>query len=280
MTDKKARGFPFTDYELDLGFLEKLTENKSVEYLIAGEEICPKTGRTHWQSFIYFKNPRSWKSVEKLLKPRNFRIMSKKATAKDNEKYCKKDKKIIIEYGECPSQGKRVDLEEIREELAEGKKTEAEIAEMDFQKWCMYRKAFSEYRMLKEPKRDWVTEVIYLWGDSGSGKTRRAVEDGAKILQYKEPFVMGYDGEDVVCFDDVDENTFDRHFLIQATDRYAIDCMIKGGKRNWKPRKIYFTSNFPPWQIYPFNIKEMDRRYTEITHMTLKKNGTEDMEQK
>lgn len=274
----KHRGFPFTDYVLDESFIKNLAEHPSTEYLVAGEEICPTTGKTHWQSFIYLKNARTLKSMIKQFKPRHIEIMKPDSTPEKNREYCLKENKPIIEHGKCPKQGKRSDLEEIREAIAEGK-PEREIAEMNFGQWCQYRRAFAEYKALVEPKRNWVTEVYFIWGESGVGKTRKAVEDGAKLIQYipNSGFVLGYNGEDVVCFDDVDSGTFPRKWLLEATDRYSMVINVKGGERNWKPRKIYFTSNFAPEDLFPFNDPAMERRYTEIVHL---KNGTEEMEQK
>lgn len=256
----KFRGFCFTDFECNLEFYKNL----KYKYLILGEETCPTTNKKHYQGFIYFDNPRSIKSIIKDFKPRHIEIT--KGTPEENKKYCSKEK-IILEEGELPQQGKRKDLEAIMKDIKEGMSIE-EIADNNPNQWVIHRKAFNEYKQMKEAKRDWITECIFLWGKTGSGKTRKAVEDGAKILQMDGRFILNYDGEDTILFDDVDNTTFQsRSMLLQLTDRYAITIPIKGGQRNWKPRKIYFTSNYNPEDLFLFNEEEMKRRLTKVEHM-------------
>lgn len=114
---KKFQLFCFTDYERDLSFWDKKKLNW--RYIIIGDEICPTTGRQHWQGFIYFKNQRHWNAVRKLLSPRHVNIC--KGSAQENITYCSKDGNIILEDGDRPSQGQRTDLNEVKNEILDGR---------------------------------------------------------------------------------------------------------------------------------------------------------------
>nr|QJI53723.1 MAG: replication-associated protein [Cressdnaviricota sp.] len=276
----RARGFCFTDFVLDRAFYDTFEWT----YLLCGDERCPTTGRRHWQGYVHLPNGKTDTAMRKLMGGRH--VEACRGTMEENINYCTKEgtNEIAIEEGVRPAQGHRSDLESIRE-MIEKNVGEVEIADMYFGKWCQYRRAFSDYRALKEPKRDWVTEIRYLWGESGSGKSRAAIEAGAVMVNWTGQFVLGYNGEDVVCFDDVDQHTFGselgRQMLLQMTDRYAMSVNVKGAERNWKPRVIYFTSNTKPEDCYPFNVAAMKRRYTEVRQVgaayeeTAQKNCTE-----
>jgi len=260
MTDEKRhRDFAFTDYVLNPVFWIDLETN----YLIVGDETCPNTGKKHGQGYVQFKNGKTLSAAIKQFKPRHIEIA--KGTAEQNIKYCSKEK-VLLEIGVPKKQGKRTDLIDIKALLDEGKSAD-EIADSNFSQWVIYRRAFDAYKMIKEEKRNWVTEVYFLWGESGTGKTRRAVEAGAKLLSYDGKFIGNYNGEDIVCFDDVSPYTWNRSELLKLCDRYEHQIGIKGGFRNWKPRVIYFTSNFDVKDCPPFNDKAMARRFTCIEQL-------------
>lgn len=260
----KFRAFTITDFECNIDFYKGL----KYKYLILGGETCPSTNKSHYQGYIYFENPRSTKSVIKEFKPRHIEVARGNPT--ENKTYCSKES-IILEVGELPKQGERKDLSSIMEDIRNGASIES-IAEDSPANWVLHRKAFNEYKQMIEPKRNWVTEVIFLWGPTGTGKTRTAVDAGAILVEMDGRFINGYNGEDVVCFDDIDDTTFAcRGMLLKLLDRYQFNAPIKGGYRNWKPRVIYLTSNFNPDKLFLFSDPAVKRRITKVEHMT----GTE-----
>lgn len=253
----RSRRFCITNYDLDFSY-NKITP--LVKYIIVGGETCPTTGRKHHQIYVEFINGKTITSVAKLFNKSHTEIA--KGDAKQNITYCTKESTFFF-FGEPGQQGKRNDLDDIKSKLDSGIHPN-DIADEHFTKWVIYRKAFQEYKQIKEPKRDWVPEVILLIGPSGCGKTRLAKENGAITVHYEKGFVRGYDGEDVILFDDVDKDTFvDRKWWLEALDRYDLKVNIKGGERNWKPRKIYITSNFSVDELF-LNDEAFMRRITEI----------------
>lgn len=258
---QKYRSFAFTDYECDETFYAGLT---NVDYLVFGEEICPTTGRTHWQGFIHYHNPRSYESIRKIFKPRHIEVAH--GTPQENRAYCVKDGKIIQENGTIPKQGRRKDLEEIKDKIDTGH-TDVEISNDYFSTWLQWHRALDRYRDLKEPRRNWKTKVTWIWGPTGTGKTYKAINNGATPISIVNGFVIGYKGEDIVVFDDFDTQTISRAAWLTLTDRYPCTINVKGAERNWKPREIYVTSNFDPDFIFP-NDAACKRRIDEIIHLT------------
>lgn len=265
----RHRGWAFTDYRVGV------TYDLGAQYVIVGTEVCPSTGREHQQGFAYWKNPVRISTVMKALP--QCHIEMAKGTSAQNRDYCKKDGNFL-EIGTFPQQGKRVDLDEVLKEIqARPDLSTVDMIEEFGGTWARNYRALDIVKSKYETKRDWVTEVVYLWGPSGSGKTKRAMDDGAVQVEFKSGFILNYNGEDVVVFDDIDEYYFFKHRsdVLKMLDRYACTVNIKGGNRNWKPKKIYLTSNYPPVETLCFGKKEIDgaikRRITEVTHM----NGTD-----
>lgn len=267
--EQKLRRFYFTQYKMDYDWkrLGKYT------YLIVGDETCPKTGRKHYQGYVEYKSGHTVTSMRKKLYDAH--CNPAKGTGEQNRVYCSKEKVILEEGKMGPGQGARTDLEGLVLTIQEDPGlSDRDLIELAPATWARNYRALEIVKSIYEPKRDWVTEVIYLWGPSGCGKTRRAIEDGAVPITYQNRFFAGYGGEDVVLIDDVDETTWEgsRQTLLQLLDRYPYNINIKGGSRNWKPRKLYMTSNFPPHEVFGFGPTgvidpAIKRRITEVVEM-------------
>jgi len=256
--DKRARRFCITQHDINFNY-DKV--KKECSYIIVGDETCPTTKKKHHQIYIEFKNAKSLKSIVTKFNKSHTEIA--KGDSKSNIAYCSKEKVLFTEGTAIQVQGQRNDLLSIKEELDNGVSLDI-IADQSFKKWVMYRKAFQEYKEIKEEQRNWVTEVIVIVGEPGTGKTRIAIEDGAIQVYKTKNFIGGYNGEDIVLFDDVDKETFtDRQTWLQLLDRYPMKINIKGGFRNWKPRKIYITSNYSVDELF-FGDLAFLRRITEI----------------
>lgn len=112
-----SRAFCFTDYVCDINFWKDISgkEKPRVIYVIVGRETCPTTNRQHFQGYIYYENARKLSAVIKQFKPRHVEIAVKEAHV--NRTYCSKEM-IEFEYGVIPRQGARIDLDDVRDEIA------------------------------------------------------------------------------------------------------------------------------------------------------------------
>lgn len=236
---------------------------KGVKYAVFGKEIGKETEKEHWQGYVEFNEGISLKTVKERLNIPTAHLESRKGTAQQASDYCKKDGQFI-EIGKLSQQGKRNDLNDIFNSIKEGKSLK-DVANENPSQWAYHRKAMADFKQLNEEVRNWETEVILLWGKSGSGKTREAIEAGATMLEIIGDFINGYDGEDIVVFDDIEPWTFKRYQFLKLFDRYPYKINIKGGTRNWKPKKVYLTTNNKPDEI--LTDKAMRRRVTEIRNI-------------
>ena len=185
--------------------------------------------------------------------------------------YCSKEDTKIAgpwEFGEKKCAGKRTDLDAAKAVLDEGGEV-IDIADTDFQAYCKYHKAFDRYKREITPHRNWEMEVLVYWGDSGTGKTRKAHEDHPDA--YFKPhgdWWDGYTGQETVVIDDF-YGQMSWTFLLQLLDRYKLMVPNKGGFHQFVSKRIIFTSNVDIHEWYDFEnkpkmkIEALQRRITK-----------------
>lgn len=258
----RARGFCFTDYVCDESFYEP--DKFNADYVVIGREECPTTGRKHLQGYCYWKNQRTLSAVIKLFKGRHVAIA--RGTADENFKYCTKSGNAI-ERGERPAQGARSDLSTVALGIKRDRMSMSEVMDSFPVEFVKYPKGLAALVDHAEERRTWITEVYIYWGAAETGKTRSAIEDGAVIVERdKSGFLHNYNGEDRVVFDDINLDEFRDHrsWWLKILDRYPHTVNVKGGTRNWKPRRIYITTNDNPAHF--ISDAAIKRRITRIKH--------------
>jgi hypothetical protein len=90
----------------DITSLEIMRDSGKVHYMIIGEN-----GTHHIHGYVYFKHPKVFGTIKKLLPRAHF--PKDRGSALQNKEYCSKQK-IIFEYGELPKQGARNDIDHVR----------------------------------------------------------------------------------------------------------------------------------------------------------------------
>lgn len=251
-------------------------------YLIVAKEIGDGTddvplGTPHLQFYIYFDSPRSFNSIQKLIKGAHFEPRYAKSTPEQASNYCKKSDPDYFERGDLPKQGKRTDVEIVRDQLQAGggmrgvvkvatNLTSIRIAEMILK--------------YEEPKRDWVPVIIWYWGATNTGKSRQAHEDFKGHDFYRktsnsEKWWDGYDAHPYVIIDDFvfPENckVQDYKNWLDIFDRYSCQIQTKGGVRQFLARKIIVTSSRNPYVALAGHEQggaEFIRRISEIREFT------------
>ena len=141
------------------------------QYLVFGHELAPTTGTPHLQGYIY--TTRKVHSYMMKLIPGGFSwIAPSVADAKKNREYATKDQDFF-EKGTMPQQGKRNDIDAIRQELRNGSGMREIVDTATSYQSVKMAEIWLKYN---EPVRDFLPEVYWYWGPSGSGKTRLAHE--------------------------------------------------------------------------------------------------------
>jgi len=248
-----------------------------MKYLLAGEELCPTTGKMHWQSHVTSKNPIDIKNMRKKVSP--WHCEPVKFLQKHLD-YCKKDNKWE-EFGDKPGQGARNDLVEIMAELKSGETNCDDLMFTQPELYWKYERIFikAEDHFALNQKRSFEMgiKVYWYWGPTGTGKSRRVheLEPDCYVYPYEQnKWWDGYHGQSAVLFDDYRANLpFNELLRIIDCHPYAV------ARRCRQPRplmavRFYFTSSKPPQEVYSGeisavaeNINQLERRITEIHHM-------------
>lgn len=168
------------------------------------------------------------------------------------------------ELGTRPAeQGKRTDLEAIRECIDKGE-DDTTIAKKHFGPWCRYRKSFIAYRELTRDKRkpDDPLDVVFLGGPPGYGKsyyahtalTEWGLAQGYKGVYRKAPQTKWWDhymGQQIVILDEMDGSWMPWNTLLQLLDKYPVDVELKGETAvDFSAKLVIMTSNKEPEDWY------------------------------
>lgn len=240
------------------------------EYLVFGEELGEKEETPHLQGYVEFRGSKKLTTLKKMNGRIHWEI--RKGTRGEAIEYCKKDGKVFEKGNTERQQGKRSDLDAVKAMVKQGKPMK-EIWE-----------AAPSYQAVKmaeigiklfEAKRTWKTEVYWLWGPTGTGKTRQAFEQApnawwsGKSLKWWD----GYDGHEDVIIDDFRGDFCTFHELLRILDRYPYTVETKGGSRQLLARRIWLTSCLPPEKIYQRceeDVQQLLRRIDHVVHVARK----------
>jgi len=234
------------------------------KFCIWQKEKCPKTGKLHLQVYIEFGKQIRFIKLQEIL-PVGTHIEMRKGTREDAIKYCsKQDTRVEGPWEEGTrenKQGERNDLNELK-----GKKIE-EVIETNYGAFIKFHKGIEKALLLSIKPRDFQTELYILWGAAGTGKTRYVFDNEKDI--YMKPEGMwfdGYIGQEVALFDDFNPEDISITLLLKLADRYPMMVPIKGGFVQWRPKRLYITSNIFWVKWYDYNeplLKALKRRITK-----------------
>lgn len=234
-------------------------------YCIIGREVG-SSGTKHLQCYVQFRSRKSLAAVKRVLGNRIHAEVAR-GTAEQNVKYCSKEGDYV-ERGVITLQGKRSDLDAFVASARRGTSWE-EAVENYAGVLARYGKFADRVLAKYSVPRDWESEVFVYWGETGTGKSKRAFEEA------QNPYVHsggvwfdGYSGEADVVFDDFGGSEFKLTYLLKLLDRYPMRVPVKGGFVNWVPRRIFITSNYCPKDWYPNakdeHVKALFRRITKV----------------
>jgi len=255
--------FTWNNYTEETHASLKTFATEQCGYLIYGKEKAPETGTLHLQGYFELKTKKALSTLKKLLGDSpHFEVA--KGSAADNKEYCGKDGDLF-EWGTPMKQGKRSDIETVREIVAAAPpQTMLQVINsgVGYQAIRYAEKVLT----FTERKRDWIPTVLWFYGATGRGKSQTA-KALAKLL-HTEPFWKfcekgsnwweGYDAESYVIIDDLRAEWMPYNVLLTLLDSNPFRVPYKGGYRQLLATTMVVTCPHAPWLLKWPDEKDTD----------------------
>lgn len=266
----RAWCFTFNNYP----FVPTLSDfGGSATYLCYGHEFAPDTGTPHLQGYVYLRNAVSLAFVRAVVDGAHWEVA--RGSPAQNVQYCRKDGDFF-EEGVQPAQGKRSDLDAVRDSILAGSSLR-DIAQDHFAAFVRYNRGIGAVRFLLAPDRNAPPALEFHIGPPGTGKSR-AVHQSYPGAYWKPPGVWwdGYDGESVVIIDEFYGSQYPYAELLRLLDGYPLSVPVKGAFQKMRAERICFTSNVHPRDWYSvadmgtdWDHSALARRVREYGHIYL-----------
>lgn len=262
----KSRAYCFTLNNPTDAHKQSLSAIKCT-YIIVGLEHGEEKKTPHLQGYLRFKSPIVFKSVKKKL-PNGCHIEAAKGSPQQNIIYCSKES-IFYENGTRPKMGKRTDIEKVKQIINDNGSMSDVIDSTNSYQAMRCAELILKY---KEKPRSIKPHVVWLYGPTGTGKSKLAFESSTdpwvsgKNLKWWE----GYDAHKHVIFDDFRADFCTFHELLRILDRYPYRIENKGGSRQLLATQIFITSPYHPKNIYnksDEDVKQLLRRIDDIKQL-------------
>lgn len=239
----------------------KVLKDLNYKYIVCGDEVGD-SGTPHIQGFVLFENALSFDSLKKKL-PKTTHIEKTKGTPQQNITYCKKSGNILYEDGTQPEQGKRKDLDTLKDDILEGRMTSEDIAIENPMIYHQYARTLTKIEdiAMRRKFRTEMTQGIWYHGITETGKSTKAFEGFNPLTHYNWKddggWQDGYIQQETVIINEF-RGAIKYNDLLQLVDKWPYEVR----RRNREPmpftsKKVIITSSLHPSEIYR-NLNEKD----------------------
>jgi len=234
----------------------KLVETEIIpnklKFFVKGTETCPTTLTQHFQCFFIFKNDMSINSLRKnfeewLSFPCTISFVKADKNVKECIKYCTKDGIDLLQLGEQPAgKGSRTDLSEVVDIIQSGGNL-TDITTSCPEQFIHYSTGIQKLMMYYVRPRNFKTEVYWIYGPTGTGKSRWAINQMDPNSSYfKSGSTKWWDGycnqKDVLIDDFRPTKDLPFDFILRLFDRYPLLVESKGGSTHFTSQRIFVTT--------------------------------------
>lgn len=258
--------------------IKKSKSFKSLIYMCLSDEVGEE-GTFHTHIYLQFSSAVRFSSIMKKFQGGHFEMC--KGTAQQNQDYVfktgkwendkKKETNITdshFKWGDLPieRQGKRNDLDDLYDMIASGMSNYEIITECpnyikDFDKLDKVRNTITQERF----KNEWRNvEVTYIYGQTGTGKTRDIMEQYGyenvyRVTDYKHPF-DSYKGQDIILFEEF-RSSIALGLMLTYLEGYPVELPCRYSNKYACFTKVFIVSNISLNKQYPTVQDEENESY-------------------
>lgn len=266
-----------------------VSQLRSVVYWCMSDEIGNKEHTPHTHVFLFSRSGIRFSTIKNLFSTAHMEMA--RGTCQQNMEYVsktgkwEKDKKsetsiegTFEEFGEMPVErrGKKDDLDDLYDMIKSGM-SDSEILEQGAE-YMLRLDAIGRTRQILKQER-WRNEfrkleVTYIWGDTGTGKTRYVMDKYGysnvyRVTDYQHPF-DAYEGQDVLLFDEF-RSDLPLADMLKYLDGYPCELPCRYYNKYACYTKVYVISNISYTAQYRNVYKEqyeswlaLMRRFTNV----------------
>lgn len=290
---KRARTWAFTiskPSELQIVHIKNLNEDK-FKYLLCAIEKGDINENMHLQGCFSLKNASTWTAVYKMLNLKGGDYLSEqKSSQVTNVLYCSKGIQSHQEWeidgvdgenygidfnplkviGDLPQLGesKVNQWDDIRQAIENGW-SDMEICARWPQEGIRCKASIRGYRLMwqrhHQAWRD--VEVVYLWGTTGTGKTRAVTSKYGynncfRVTDYTKGAFDTYDGQKIIIFEEF-RSSFRLEKMLNYLDGHPVELECRYANQLMQATKIFILTNIPVVEQYP----RMHDEYSSVGQM-------------
>lgn len=234
---QKFRNVAFTLNNYTDDDINSLKTCEKFSYIIFGKEVCPTTGTPHLQGYCELKSQMRLSGLKKINNRAHWKERYEHATAEDNAEYCSKSGDVFTR-GTPKKQGERKDLQQVANDIVEGKTDLDTLAQEDPALFCKYYKAWErcEYVKLRRMKRSWQTQGLWIYGETGTGKSHmcfdailgKVPENDIFVWCNKNGWWDGYKGHPIVVINDLHTGEIEYGTILNLVDKWPYKVPVRG----------------------------------------------------
>lgn len=263
-----SRNFVITKQVTGEGDALNPDEWEGVRYFVWQLESAPTTGQLHYQAYMETDRPIHFSTIQRFPGLEGAHVERRMGTREQARDYCRKKETQVDgpwEYGIWmeKGQGNRSDISKMVDLIKEGK-SDQDILDQCPASYVKYYRAVNHIRTLTVKPRDFKTFVYFIYGPSGTGKSRLA-RDLLPEAYWKQPHSIwwdGYQSSDVII-DDF-KGWLPYSDLLRLLDRYPLQVQTKGGQSQMVAKHMAISSTLIPQKWYKpevhFDWVEFSRR--------------------
>jgi hypothetical protein len=290
MNDTQSRKWQITinnpsDHDFTHSYIKECLHSfKSLSYFCLSDEVGEE-GTYHTHVYCFFSSAVRFSSLKKKFAKAHFEMA--KGTSQQNRDYVYKegkwqyDKKVDTnlketheEYGDLPieRQGQRNDLSDLYDMISNGMTNYDIITEcpnylFNVDKIERVRQTIKE-NVFKDIFR--TLEVTYIWGKTGTGKTRTVMEKYGysnvfRITDYDHPF-DSYKGQEIVIFEEF-RSSLKIQDMLNYLDGYPLELPCRYSNKIACFTKVFIISNLDLRQQY----EQVQQEYPETWNAFLRR---------
>lgn len=246
-------------------------ESNRITYMCWGLERAPVTNNEHFHVYLRFACKKRMSTIIQLFKSNQIHCETCKGSEKDCRDYCRCIGKHVhkqplhitggergdYQESEGKGQGKRSDLAEVAERVANGALPQALAVEHPATYVRYFRGLEALYKAV-QPAPPLVREpptIYYFWGPTNTGKTWRCLTNpnlGSYFLAGTDKNAFdGYNNQTSLIFDEWNFDQTPLNLIKKILDRYTFPVMCRYNNVYSAWTQVFITSQHGPMEQYP-----------------------------